>query len=177
MFRIFLLETYEVQDCQYYNTNEVTRTTTQGSTIYDNNMSQALPTKCEISFDISSDNVSGTSERRFFILPKSQYSSGTTQPSYSILNQIAGNDLQFIVRENNSFKDVAYALTDTVVNNQYYTVKYVRDGTSVKRYLDNVLIDTITVNFLDNYSDWTLSMMRWAQTGTTKIKNVKIKAL
>ena len=172
-----LLETYEVQDCQYYNTNEVTRTTTQGSTIYDNNMSQALPTKCEISFDISSDNVSGTSERRFFILPKSQYSSGTTQPSYSLLNQISGNALQFIVRENNSFKDVVYALTDTVVNNQYYTVKYVRDGTSVKRYLDTVLIDTITVNFLDNYSDWTLSMMRWSASGTSKIKNVKIKAL
>ena len=65
----------------------------------------------------------------------------------------------------------------TVRADSYYNIKYVRDGNSLTRYVDNTLVDTINVDFLDNYNDWTFSMIRWSATGSSKMKNVKIKAL
>ena len=58
-----------------------------------------------------------------------------------------------------------------------FTLKFIRDNDSIKVYIDDVPWKTGNASFLDNYSDWTLSMIRWSATGTSKIKNVKIKSL
>ena len=124
---------------------------------------------------MSANNISVSSERRCFLLPKSQFSTGTSQPSYAVFSQIAKNILNLSTREN----DINTKMSDvlTVRADSYYNIKYVRDGNSLTRYVDNTLVDTINVDFLDNYNDWTFSMIRWSATGSSKMKNVKIKAL
>lgn len=49
-------------------------------------MTVTLPTNCEISYDMSVSSVSSGSERRVFLLPKSQFSTGTSQPSYALFS-------------------------------------------------------------------------------------------
>ena len=165
--------TITVEDCNYYNTTEVSRTTTNGSTIYDNNLSQALPSKCEISFDTWSNNSKPDGEHRFFLLPKSQYSSGTTQPSYAIYYDYYKNLGRFGKRENGS--SIGVTNEESTTMEEYHTIKLVKDGTSVGFYVDNVLKTTQTLSWIDNYTNYTFSMIRWSTSGTSKIRNVKFK--
>ena len=172
-----LTKTYDIEDCSYYNTSEVSRTTTQGSTIYDGNLSQSLPSKCEISLDVWSNNTS-TGEHRFFIMPKTQYSSGTTQPQYAIyFDLLRNNQLGLGKRENNSSQSTGIDTQTGVTLQTYHTIKFVKDGTSISAYIDGSLKGTFTLSWIGNYSDYTVSMMRWSASGTSKIKNVKFKPL
>ncbi len=165
-----------IEDCSYYNANEVSRTTTNGSTIYDNNLSMALPTNCEISHEIWSNNSNTSSEHRYFLLPLSQYRSRATQPQYALFfDQLGGNNGFFGKRENNS--TVALSNNFNCTGSTYHTIKYVKNGTTVEIYVDDELKVTTTISWIDNYSDYSLSMMRWTATGTSKIRNVKFKPL
>lgn len=169
-------EIYVVEDCIYYNSSEVTRTTTNGSTIYDNNMSVALPSNCEISFDFWSDNTNPTGEHRFFLLPKSQFSTGTTQPEYGLFADQKGENIGSLgKRENNS--TVASYANFSVTCSTWHTVKWVKNSTSVDFYMDTTLKGNQTLSWLDSYSDWCFSMIRWTSKGTSTMKNVKIKAV
>ena len=171
-----LTETYSIEDCSYYNTNEVSRTTTNGSTIYDNNLSMSLSLNCEISYEIWSDNGNPTGEHRYFILPLSQYNSGTTQPQNALyFDQMGGNNGNFGKRENNSTVSLLNGFSCT--GSTYHIIKYVKNGTSVKMYVDDELKVTASISWIDNYSDYSLSMMRWSSKGTSKIRNVKFKPL
>lgn len=171
-----LVQTYSLEDCSYYNTNEVSRTTTNGSTIYDNNLSMSLSPNCEISYEIWSDNTNTTGEHRYFILPLSQYNSGTTQPQNALyFDQVGGNNGNLGKRENNS--TVSLLKNFNCTSSTYHTIKYVKNGTSVKIYVDDELKITATLSWIDNYSDYSLSMMRWSSKGTSKIRNVKFKPL
>ena len=171
-----LTKTLSIEDCSYYNTNEVSRTTTNGSTIYDNNLSMSLSLNCEISYEIWSDNGNPTGEHRYFILPLSQYNSGTTQPQNALyFDQMGGNNGNFGKRENNS--TVSLLKNFSCTGSTYHTIKYVKNGTSVKMYVDDELKVTASISWIDNYSDYSLSMMRWSSKGTSKIRNVKFKPL
>lgn len=173
---MFVSEIYVVEDCIYYNSSEVTRTTTNGSTIYDNNMSVALPSNCEISFDFWSNNPNPTGEHRFFLLPKSQFSTGTTQPQFALYaDQKSGNIGSLGKRENNS-TNTTYA-NFQVTGSTWHTVKWVKNSTSVDFYMDTTLKGNQTISWLDSYSDWCFSMMRWSSTGTSTMKNIKLKPL
>lgn len=169
-----LLETYSIQDCSYYNTTEVTRSSTNGSTIYDNSLSQALPNKCEISFDLYSNSSSDTGEHRFFLLPKSQYNSGTTQPTNAIYVDAFKTKMNIGKRESSTiglYTNLAYG------SGSYRNFKIIKDGTDLTFYIDDNLIGTSTISWIGNYSDYCLSMMRWSTSGTSKMKNVKFKPL
>lgn len=171
-----LTKTLSIEDCSYYNTNEVSRTTTNGSTIYDNNLSMGLSPNCEISYEIWSDNGNTTGEHRYFILPLSQYNSGTKQPQNALyFDQVGGNNGNLGKRENNS--TVPLLKNFNCTSSTYHTIKYVKNGTSVKIYVDDELKITATISWIDNYSDYSLSMMRWSSTGTSKIRNVKFKQI
>lgn len=171
-----LTEIYSIEDCSYYNTNEVSRTTTNGSTIYDNNLSMGLSSNCEISYEIWSDNSNISGEHRYFLLPLSQYNSGTTQPQNALyFDQVGGNNGNFGKRENNS--TVSLLKNFSCTGSTYHTIKYVKNGTSVKMYVDDELKVTETISWIDNYSDYSLSMMRWSSKGTSKIRNVKFKQI
>ena len=169
-----LLETYSIQDCSYYNTTEVTRSSTNGSTIYDNNLSQSLPSKCEISFDLYSDSSSDTGEHRFFLLPKSQYNSGTTQPTNAIYVDAYNTKMNIGKRESSTvglYTNLAYG------SGSYRNFKIIKDGTELTFYIDDNLIGRSTISWIDNYSNYCLSMMRWNTRGTSMMKNVKFKPL
>ena len=171
-----LTKTLSIEDCSYYNTNEVSRTTTNGSTIYDNNLSMSLSPNCEISYEIWSDNRNTASEHRYFILPLSQYNSGTTQPQNALyFDQLGENNGNLGKRENNS--TVPLLKNFNCTGSTYHTIKYVKNGTSVKMYVDDELKVTATISWIDNYSDYSLSMMRWKSPGTSKIRNVKFKQI
>lgn len=139
-------------------------------------MSVALPSKCEISFDIWSNN-SSSSEHRFFVLPKSLYSSGTSQPSYALYFDVASSKANIGKRENGSTMGMHVSSLPSISLSTYHRVKFIRDGTTVEEYLDDTLLATQSIEWVNNYSDYCLSMMRWSASGTSKIKNVKIKSL
>ena len=169
-----LQETYSIQDCSYYNTTEVTRSSTNGSTIYDNNLIQSLPSKCEISFDLYSDSSSDTGEHRFFLLPKSQYNSGTTQPTNAIYVDALKTKMNIGKRESSTvglYTNLAYG------SGSYRNFKIIKDGTDLTFYIDDNLIGTSIISWIGNHSDYCLSMMRWTTRGTSKMKNVKFKPL
>lgn len=169
-----LQETYSIQDCSYYNTTEVTRSSTNGSTIYDNNLIQSLPSKCEISFDLYSDSSSDAGEHRFFLLPKSQYNSGTTQPTNAIYVDAYKTKMNIGKRESSTvglYTNLAYG------SGSYRNFKIIKDGTDLTFYIDDNLIGISTISWIGNYSDYCLSMMRWRVSGTSKMKNVKFKPL
>ena len=158
----------------YENSAEVSKTNKNSSTIYDNNMSVQLPTNAEITFDVYSTNSTSGSEHRFFLLPKSQYSSGTTQPTEALfIDLLSGSKAQIGKRESNSTSYFVQNIDAT--SSTYHTVKIVKTGTSIAFYLDNTLLTTQTVSWIDNYSDYCLSMMRWSASGTSSIRNVTIK--
>ena len=171
-----LVQTFVVEDCIYYNSSEVTRNTTNGSTIYDNNMSVALPSNCEISFDFWSNNSNPTGEHRFFLLPKSQFSTGTTQPKYALFADQKGGNIGSLGKRANNLTNAIYA-NFQLTGSTWHTVKWVKNSTSVDFYMDTTLKGNQTLSWLDSYSDWCFSMMRWSSTGTSTMKNVKIKPL
>ena len=169
-----LVQTYSLEDCNYYNTAEVTQSSTNGSTIYDNNLSQSLPSKCEISFDLYSDNSKDNGEHRFFLLPKSQYSSGTTQPTNAIYVDALKTKMNIGKRESST---VGLYINLPYGSGSYRNFKIIKDGTDLTFYIDDNLIGTSTISWIGNHSDYCLSMMRWSTSGTSKIKNVKFKPL
>ena len=169
-----LVQTYSIEDCNYYNTAEVTHSSTNGSTIYDNNLSQSLPSKCEISFDLYSDNSKDNGEHRFFLLPKSQYSSGTTQPTNAIYVDALKTKMNIGKRESST---VGLYINLPYGSGSYRNFKIIKDGTDLTFYIDDNLIGTSTISWIGNHSDYCLSMMRWSTSGTSKIKNVKFKPL
>lgn len=171
-FVVYPIESEE--EIIYENSTEVTKTNKSSSTIYDNNMSIQLPTNAEITFDIYSTNSTSGSEHRFFLLPKSQYSSGTTQPTEALfIDLLSSSKAQIGKRESNSTYHFVQNISAT--SSTYHTVKIVKTGTSIAFYLDNTLLTTQTVSWIDNHSDYCLSMMRWSASGTSSIKNVIIK--
>ena len=175
-----LQETCSIEDCSYYNTAEVTRSSTNGSTIYDTNLSQALPTNCEISYDMWSQSPSNTYEHRYFLMPKNKWNSGTTQPTEALYfdyhtNSSGNGQGNFGKRESNSTIKLSDFFNATI--STWHTVKYIKEGTTIKMYFDDVLVHIATISWIDNFTDYTLSMMRWNTKGTSKIKNVKFKPL
>lgn len=59
----------------------------------------------------------------------------------------------------------------------YHTIQFVKDNTDISVYIDDNLIGSFTLSWIDNYTDYCMSMMRWSASGTSKIKNVKFKQL
>ena len=110
-------------------------------------------------------------------MPKTQYSSGTTQPQYAIyFDMLRNNQMAFGKRENNSSQSVGFPSV-TATSGIYHTVKFVKDETSISVYVDDNLIGSFILSWIDNYTDYCMSMMRWSASGTSKIKNVKFKQL
>ena len=164
-----------IEDCTYWNETETTRILTNGSTIYDNDMSVALPSKCEISFDECSIKSGSGGQHRFFLLPKSQYSDNIAQPQFAIYfdNETTNNVHTFGKIENDSTIEF---IRESDSLGSYHTIKYIVDGTTVQMYFDDALKTTQTLSWISNYSDYCLSMIKWS-SGIPKIKNVKIKPL
>ena len=124
-------------------------------------------------------SVSSSGEHRYWIMPKSKYNTGTTQPSeglyFDYFTTSGSGTGKFGKRESSSSSGLSNNLSCSSSN--WHTVKYVKEGTTLKMYFDDTLEYTGTISWIDNFTDYTLSMMRWSTSGTSKIKNVKFKPL
>lgn len=173
---IFVFKIFSIIDGIYYNPTEVSRTTTNGSTIYDNNMSIELPTNCEISFEVWSNNSRNDSEHRYFLMPKSMYNSGTVQPYTGLFVDHYSTQFRIGKRENNNTIDVGISNFSTS-KNVYHTVKFVKNNTNIDFFFDGENKGSFTLSWIDDYTNYCMSMMRWSSSGTSKLKNVLIKPL
>ena len=158
MFRIFLQETFVIQDYIVYNTN-----------------SYNLPPNSNIT-QVSNFQFANTGEWETewtYKLPQ-----GKCRPVlYSPNNQniylgegIDGDNKHCIWWYGNN------PVISSASLNTDYTVKIVKQNNEFKVYLDNTLLRTITYNDLLNTPTINIGERNWG-SGTGTIKNIKIKAL
>ena len=170
-------ETYKVQDIYFYRGQEYSLTKTSGNVLnqaFDPNIALTLPFNCEISFEIYSTGGVSNKEHRFFIQPNSLYIVGT-QPSKGLWVQHQRyNAGGFGYRD--STTGVINSSFFGFSTNEYHTVKFMRNGTSVTCYFDDAQEGSTIINFLDDYTDWNFYFHLW-NNGTMKIKNIQIKEL
>ena len=170
-------ETYKVQDIYFYRGQEYSLTKSSGSVLnqaFDPNIALTLPSNCKISFEIYSTGWTSNKEHRFFIQPNSLYVVGT-QPSKGLWVQHQRSNVGgFGYRD--STTGVINSSFFGFSTNEYHTVKFVRNGTSVTCYFDDAQEGSKTINFLDDYTDWNFYFHLW-NNGTMKIKNIQIKEL
>ena len=174
-----LQETYELHDMYFYRGQEYSLTKSSGSVLnqaFDSNVTLTLPSNCEISFEIYSTGGAFDKEHRLFIQPNSLYVVGT-QPSKGLFVQnttSSGVNGQFGYRDSTT-KTIGSGFSGFSIN-EYHTVRFVRNGTSVTCYFDDAPKGIGTINFLDDYTDWNFYFHIW-NNGTMKIKNIQIKPL
>lgn len=170
-------ETHKVQDIYFYRGQEYSLTKSSGNVLnqaFDPNIALTLPSNCEISFEIYSTGGTSSNEHRFFIQPNSLYVVGT-QPSKGLWVQHQRYNVGgFGYRD--STTGVINSNFSGFSTNEYHTVKFVRNGTSVTCYFDDAQKGSKTINFLDDYTDWNFYFHLW-NNGTMKIKNIQIKEL
>ena len=164
---------YIIEDCQYNSNTEKTYGGTNNNQLYDSNLSIALANKQEISFDAKIGTTSASKDYRYWLLPKSLLS-GMTYPSCAIYFDKKPTQIWLGKIENGTSTAIGYFNT---ASNSYVRFKYVIEGTTVKLYADDVLLNTLSVSCMQNYSDWSISLMTWSGSETRYIKNVKAKPL
>ena len=176
---INLTETYKLHDMYFYRGQEYSLTKSSGSVLnqaFDSNVALTLPSHCEISFEIYSTGGAYNDEHRLFIQPNSLYVVGT-QPSKGLWVQNTGPsgiNGQFGYRDSTT-KTIGDGFNGFSTN-EYHTVKFVRNGTSVTCYFDTDQKGSRIINFLDDYTDWNFYFHIW-NNGTMKIQNIQIKPL
>ena len=170
-------ETHKVQDIYFYRGQEYSLTKSSGNVLnqaFDPNIALTLPSNCEISFEIYSTGGTSSNEHRFFIQPNSLYVVGT-QPSKGLWVQHQRYNVGGF-----GYRDSTTGVINSNFSgfsiNEYHTVKFVRNGTSVTCYFDDAQKGSKTINFLDDYTDWNFYFHIW-NNGTMKIKNIQIKEL
>lgn len=174
IFRTLLQKTYELEDCKYWNDNEVSISGSFNHTLYDPNLSVSLPTNAEISFDTTTIYISGDKDYRWWFFPKSQFNDDTVGPNNALYFDKKTSYILYNQRVEGSNK---YSSSKRFSGKEYANIKYIKNGTSVKIYVDDVFMFEDTVSWIDNYTDYTISMMKWTGSEVIKMKNVKIKAL
>ena len=170
-------ETYKVQDIYFYRGQEYSLTKTSGNVLnqaFDPNVALTLPSNCEISFEIYSTGGVSNKEHRLFIQPNSLYVVGT-QPSKGLWVQHQRYNVGGF-GDRDSTTGVINSNFFGFSTNEYHTVKFVRNGTTVTCYFDDAQEGSKTINFLDDYTDWNFYFHLW-NNGTMKIQNIQIKKL
>ena len=168
---IFLQETYVLVDAIYAQINEISYTSTytdnkDHSIIVDNNLEIDLPTNCEITFKVKS-NISGS---RFGIYPKSKISSTTSNYGFGISRNATNIFLHY-----RTTSSQYWGTTDSV-DTDYHTAKFVKTGTSIEGFLDNVSKGSNTFNWITSYTDYSFAWWVW-NSGTIYAKDIIVKPL
>ena len=170
-------ETHKIQDIYFYRGQEYSLTKSSGNVLnqaFDPNIALTLPFNCEISFEIYSTGGVSNKEHRLFIQPNSLYVVGT-QPSKGLWVQHQRYNVGGF-GDRDSTTGVINSSFSGFSTNEYHTVKFVRNGTSVTCYFDDAQEGSKIINFLDDYTDWNFYFHLW-NNGTMKIKNIQIKEL
>ena len=126
--------------------------------------------KWQLEFDMMS--VSSGYDGDLNIGAKSQY----TPPSSANYRLSIGMDENKIHFNNRTTSSSNSSQSSTRSRNTYYTLKLVRDGTSVTAYSNNTQFANKTVNWLSNYNEYDLYFIGWSSCNV-KLRNIKIKPL
>ena len=163
-------EPYTIEDCIYWNSSEISYTSSYTSGDHsikvDSNFTTALPTNCEVSLDVKT-NIDGS---RLQLSSNSKYSSSTSNYGFG-----SNRDSSYI---NPYYRSTSSNRIGSGISrdNNYHSFKFLKTGTSLESYMDNVLQGTNTLSWLNNYNDYTWIWWVW-KSGTIYAKNIKIKPL
>ena len=163
-----------IEDCGYWNPTEKSLATKNTHILYDENMAEQLSTNAEISFDVHIPSNNDW-DYPYIFFPKSLFDASSF-PQYGLffykkVSSVLCNELVNGTTRYSSNK------THSTITNQYITMKYVKNGTEISVYVDDSLIYTDTVDWIDNYTDYCVSFRKWSGVSTMYMKNVKIKPL
>ena len=124
--------------------------------------------KWQLEFDMMS--VSSGYDGDLNIGAKSQY----TPPSSANYRLSIGMDENKIHFNNRTNSSSNTSQSSTRSRDTYYTLKLVRDGTSVVAYSNGTQFASKTVNWLGNYNEYDLYWIGWSNCNV-KLKNIKFK--
>lgn len=156
---MFLQGTFVVQDCDTYDTTEQTKTYTDTTVIETIASISANDFIVELDVKTSTTNYAiGICEGYNSDLDKIAYGSGDTGRG-TIFHTLNG------VYNNTNYGSQLF---------DYFNLRFERRGTTLKIYLNDVLIDTTTNAVISNWEH--INLISW-RTKTLYYKNLKIKAL
>ena len=163
-----LSDTVSIEDCIYWSDSEVSYQSSYNSGDHsiklDDNFTTQLPTNCLISFDGKS-NISGS---RLQLSSKANSYSTTSNYGVGFHRDNTNTNCYYRTTTSNTFGTPISSDTD------YHSFKFIKTGTSVEAFLDNVSQGTETFTWIDQYSDYTWIWWVW-RSGTIYGKNLKIK--
>lgn len=142
--------------------------------LYDTNMAVQLSTNAEISFDVHIPSNNGY-DYRYGLFSKALYD-GMNYPKPSLLFLKKSSSVECNEMLSSGLRYSSYK-TYSTPSNEYITMKYVKNGTEISVYVNDNLIYTDTVSWINDYTDYTVSMIKWGGASTMYMKNVKIKPL
>lgn len=171
----FLQETYALEDCIIYDTSTHTITGTSNSdTVYSIGID-------DLGYDLSTTDftlewvMNATKQgEQFNIGAKSEWSVSPIKGNYrAYIGCTGGGKRSYGIRSTSTNGSE----TGTFNVNTDYSCKIVKESTSFTYYLDNNQLGSRTgVSWWSNYTDWSFYIVQW-NTGTTTIKNIKLKQL
>lgn len=168
MIRIFLQETYSIEDTIYYNPNEYSQQGYGGgdhSVRFGDDLNLTLPSKFEYSVKFKALGIA----IRFFLCKNTSVSAN---PQYGLFVSRTDTGLLAGYRDSNTYE---FGKT-SFVDSEYHEYKFIRNGNSVDAYCDGNLIGTVsTFTWLDNYH-YTFYWAFWWDK-IAYVKEMKIKPL
>ena len=171
MLRIFLSETYVIEDCLYAYLDEWTynsNSTSDRNTRIDDSLSLNLPSQFILDFEYKGSIRNG----RFGLIPAN--SSSTGQPNYYIVVQVASNDYVGVWRDTSTHGlDSGRLSADNTVYNQCRL--------SIQNNVFTCLLGgtnsaTANVNYISTHNPYTIGIYTF-NTGTNSVRNIKLKPL
>lgn len=159
-------DTLTVEDCLTAKVAETTITNSSGTKI----SSVGLDTVYNIQNTDFSLEFDGTGNGVLNIGAKNQWSSSSA--NYRATIGYADGKNYWSTRTSSTTEGYG---SDASTSTQYH-YKITREGTTVKFYVDDTLIQTRTFSSFSSYSSWSIYSIIWG-SGTQKVKNIKLKPL
>ena len=160
-------ETYSIEDCYNYLLTEGTITNSSGTKISGiglNEIYNVQNSNFKLEFD-------GYGNGTLNIGAKNQWTSSTA--NYRLTIGYADGKNYWSVRTTSTSEGYG----STASTSTWYQYRIEREGTTIRFYVDDTLIQTKTgTSFLSNYSTWCIYSIIWG-SATQKYKNIKLKPL
>lgn len=163
--------TITVEDCIFYHPTAISYTGTSTSdTVYSLGYDQ-IADLSSTNFEISCDYISTGKGCYFCLGASSEFSVSPVKSNYRIyIGGTGGGAGGYGARSTTS----SSSESGTITSNTDYTLKMVRNGSTVTYYNGTSTMGTKTVNWFGNYSMYGIHTVQWHK-GTTTISNIKIK--
>ena len=166
-----LTETYIVEDCIFYHSDEVSITSNTSSDVIEKRLTDYIFTDLPVNFELSYDYKTTKCGGRIQL-------GSNANTSSSIANYQIGMGTTGFCKRASIARATSTDTTEsgTISTNTYYNCRMVKNGNSIQYYWDDVLHTTKTVSWFENHHDYVFVYGIWA-VGTMTGKEFKIKPL